>query len=347
MIFNSAFESSRIEYSYDSTLSYSPAFRRYTEVLAKRLVAEYCPNDKDIVEIGCENGEFLDRLCGSGRNRGIGFDPAAASRTTRGLPEIVPDAFGRSERSKAADFLCCRHVLEHIETPHDLLEAVRKCLAPRGGAAYFEVPNANSVLDGPTTWDIIYPHCLYFTVPSLHYLFRSSGFQIAQTETTFGDQFLAIEVRPSGAKAEVRPDTKAVAAVIRLADQFEKRLRDSIFRWSRFIEYASVEGCRIVLWGEGAKSVTFLNVIPGAERLLAVVDGDPRKQHTFIPGTGQPVISPERLPHYNPDVVIVLNPLSQSEIQESVWRLGIEPLVTMDARLPLPSRARRANAATG
>ena len=61
MIFSGAFESSRVEYNYDNTLLYSPAFRLYAEDIAKRLVSFYALNDKYIIEIGCENGEFLDR----------------------------------------------------------------------------------------------------------------------------------------------------------------------------------------------------------------------------------------------------------------------------------------------
>jgi SAM-dependent methyltransferase len=337
MIFNAAFDASRLEYdlTYDNTLSYSPSFRQYAQGLAKRLVSSYDLNGKDIIEVGCGDGEFLNHLCRLGGNRGKGYDPSATTRNEPGVPEIISRMFGPSE--EPGHFVCCRHVLEHIDTPREVLMSVRNCLLVHNGRAYFEVPNINSVLGGPTTWDIIYPHCLYFSVPSLRYLFEASGFEVTRLESTFGGQFLGIDAKIAEHRQSVRAEARSLAAVVKLADRFEARLQENIFRWSRFIEYASVEGRRIVLWGAGAKGVTFLNIVPGAERILAVVDLNPRKHGAFVPGTAQSVISPEALTAVRPDVVIVLNPLYQAEIQRSLTHLGINALVTVEPHLPLPS----------
>jgi len=349
LIFNAAFDPKRLEYdrSYDNTLTYSPAFRSYAESLGERLVSSHKLHRKDVIEIGCGNGDFLDRLCELGQNRGIGFDPSAESRTRPGLPEIVGALFSTAHAARSVDFVCCRHVLEHIEAPRELLDLVWGCLSPREGSVYFEVPNAGSVLAGPTTWDVIYPHYTYFTPPSLRYLFESSGFEVIKIAPTFGEQFLGVEARISRPGRSVLPDARGVAAVSRLANRFDLKLREAVFRWSRFIEYASVEGRRVALWGAGAKSVTFLNVIPGAERVECVVDLNPRKQGAFIPGTAQQVMPPERLIDFRPDVIIVLNPLYQSEIRQSLVSLGLEPLITTDAQLPLPAPVGRRSAAVG
>lgn len=348
MLYNAAFDSSRVPYNltYGNTLSSSPAFRVDADALAKRLVSSYGLYEKEIIEIGCGDGDFLDRLCALGGNRGTGFDPGAASRTTPGLPEIVPGLFEPSEKFRNTDFVYCRHVLERVESPQRFLQMVRESLS-RGGTAYFEVSNANSVLGDAVPWGVVYSHCSYFTALSLRNLFRSSAFDILNMRTTVGDQSLSIEARPSLSDICSRPENKGIAATVRLADQFETKLRGDILRWSRFIEYASVEGYRTVLWGAGTESVTFLNVVPGAKRLVAAVDINPCKQSTFIPGTGQSVISPERLQDYRPDVVIVLNSLNRSEVQKWMLRLRIEPIVVADARLPLPVKQRRQNAAAG
>ncbi len=349
LIFNAAFDPARLEYdrNYDNTLSYSSAFRSYADDLAARLVSAHKLYNKDVIEIGCGNGDFLDRICDLGQNSGIGFDPSAEDRRRPGLPEIVGAIFSRAEADRAVDFVCCRHVLEHIEAPRELLDLVWGCLSHRKGSVYFEVPNASWVLGGPTSWDVIYPHCSYFTPPSLRYLFESSGFEVLRIAPTYGEQFLGIEARASGRNKSVLPDAKGVAAVSRLANRFDLKLREAVFRWSRFIEYASVEGRRVALWGAGAKSVTFLNVIPGAERVEFVVDLNPRKQGAFIPGTAQQVMAPATLVDFKPDVIIVLNPLYQAEIRQSVSSLGLDPLFTTDAQLPLPAPARGRSAAAG
>jgi SAM-dependent methyltransferase len=346
MIFNGAFDPARVDYgvTYDNTLSYSPVFCSYAKSLAERLVAAYNLRSKDIIEIGCGKGDFLDRLCQLGQNRGVGFDPSADNRNTPGLPVIVSRLFTRADFANGVDFICCRHVLEHLDSPRDLLAAVRLCLSERGGWVYCEVPDARWVLDGPSTWDLIYPHCSYFTAASLEYLFEESGFDVARTQSAFGGQFLGLEARVSKRKRSVSPEPKTAAASSRLAKNFDEKLASNIHRWSRFLEYASVEGCRVALWGAGTKGVTFLNVVPGAERIGAVVDLNPRKHGTFIPGTAQRVIPPEMLPAYRPDIVIVLNPIYDDEIRQSLSRLGIDPVVSLKAELPLAEKRQASSA---
>jgi SAM-dependent methyltransferase len=339
MIFNGAFNPDRVEYSlaYDNTLAHSPTFRAYAASLAERLVETHHLRGRQIVEIGCGKGDFLDQLCQSGRNRGIGFDPSAEDRNVPGLPVIASRPFSGAEVDDA-DFICCRHVLEHIDQPRDLLDNVHRCLSHRGGSAYFEVPDARAVLNGPSTWDLIYPHCSYFTPPSLQYLFTASGFEVTGIESLYGDQFLGLEAKVPDRPCTASVDARALAGVARLVDRFDAKLRQDIYRWSRLIEYASVAGHRIALWGAGAKGTNFLNVIPGADRISAVVDLNPRKHGAFIPGTAQQVVPPEKLVEYPPDIVILLNPLYEAEIRVLLQRLGLHPTVMVDPQLPIPAR---------
>jgi len=348
MIFNSAFDPAQVEYdvTYDNTLSYSPIFCSYAASLAERLVTAYNLRDKDIIEIGCGKGDFLDQLCEKGRNRGVGFDPSVESRNMPGRPVIVSKLFTGADVVSSVDFVCCRHVLEHLYSPRDLLAALRCCLSERAGWIYCEVPDARWVLEGSSTWDLIYPHCSYFTAASLQYLFEASGFEVARTQSSFGGQFLGLEARVSSRKPSVTTAANCSAATSRLAESFNAKLRSNIHRWSRFVEYASLEGRRVALWGAGTKGVTFLNVVPGADRIGVVVDLNPRKQGTYIPGTAQRVIPPEMLLAYQPDIVIVLNPLYEGEIRESLSHLGIDAVVSLDAKLPLASKSRTKSASS-
>jgi hypothetical protein len=75
---NIAFDPNLLEYAsgYEATQSFSPTFNAFAQRLATRLVHEYDLYGKEIIEIGCGQGEFLTMLCELGGNRGIGFDPA-------------------------------------------------------------------------------------------------------------------------------------------------------------------------------------------------------------------------------------------------------------------------------
>ena len=52
------------------------------------------------------------------------------------------------------------------------------------------------------------------------------------------------------------------------------------------------------------------------------MDINPRKQGMYVAGTGQQIVPPEFLKYYQPDVVIVMNPIYESEIRQIIEGLG-------------------------
>jgi hypothetical protein len=82
-------------------------------------------------------------------------------------------------------------------------------------------------------------------------------------------------------------------------------------------------GQRTVVWGGGSKGVTFLNTLKIQDQIEYVVDINPRKQGMYIAGTGQRIVSPEFLQDYQPDALIVVNPIYQGEVQQLAGILGL------------------------
>ena len=83
-------------------------------------------------------------------------------------------------------------------------------------------------------------------------------------------------------------------------------------------------GEHAVVWGAGAKGVTFLNgTDPDATLIDRIVDVNPRKQGKFVPCSGQQVIQPEELAAAPPSLVIVMNGLYTDEIKQTLDRLGL------------------------
>jgi FlaA1/EpsC-like NDP-sugar epimerase len=81
---------------------------------------------------------------------------------------------------------------------------------------------------------------------------------------------------------------------------------------------------RTVIWGAGSKGITFLNTLHlSHEKLEYVVDVNPRKHGRFITGTGQQIIPPVFLQQYNPQAVILMNPIYQEEIRRTMQRLNL------------------------
>jgi SAM-dependent methyltransferase len=326
-VFNAQFGADLLEYdvNYDNSLDFSAAFQTYASGLADRLIDRYNLRQKRIVEIGCGSGTFLKLLCNNGNNVGKGYDPSFPGDRDPVLGvSFVKEQLGQPEHEHF-DFLCCRHVLEHIERPLQFLKNLSvMAAANREVTFYLEVPNGRSVLAGDGLWDLIYPHVSYFTETSLRSLLEHAGFEVLRVETSFSDQFLSIEARPG---YSVKPfgcnpvaSGSGIGDEIRsLAPRFEHAVRD----WSACLERFSSARKPCVFWGAGAKGVTFLNLVPGARNITTVIDSNPRKQKKFVPGTGQHISAPDSLQKKEAINVILLNPAYREEIHALLRSQGI------------------------
>ncbi|PEN11212.1 hypothetical protein CRI94_16655 [Longibacter salinarum] len=339
-LFNAAFDSTRIAYSqtYENSLHHSPRFQAFASELARRLVRTYDVRGETVTDIGCGNGEFLTLMCEAGNNRGVGFDPSYDSENVdpavgRGIT-IIPDEYRSAYAEIEARLITCRHVLEHISEPLLFMRTIRQASRWHSDTVvYLEVPNADFMLRKGAIWDLIYEHVSYYTPQSIRELARQTGFDVLRMEESFGGQYLSVDLRPavSGLPPE-QPDTDVAGheRVLRnRVDGFSKRYHEKHDRWSKTLSQAAQKGETVVLWGAGSKGVTFLNAVPAARAVPAIVDINPSKQGRFVAGTGQPIVAPEALVELQPDLVVLMNGLYRDEVSDMLDALDLSPhLVT-------------------
>jgi SAM-dependent methyltransferase len=202
-ISNVAFDSSLQEYSsgYEATQAFSPTFSAFAHRLAERLIDQYDLRGKDIIEIGCGQGEFLTMLCELGGNRGVGFDPAYVGPRTESQAQnritFIKDFYSERYADYRGDFVCCKMTLEHIQRPADFVSTVRRSLGDQSDTiVFFQVPDVLRILRERAFWDIYYEHCSYFSLGSLARLFRKCGFDVIRLAKEYDGQYLMIEARP-------------------------------------------------------------------------------------------------------------------------------------------------------
>lgn len=330
---NLAFDAARLTYdpSYDNSLHFSPTFQKYADGVARELIERYNLHGKSIIDVGCGNGEFLSLICELGNNRGLGFDPSfipgrADLEVGKGIT-IVPDYYSEAYAEHAADFLICRHVLEHIGKPQRFLRSVRAALAGSPGAAtFFEVPNASFIFQNKGIWDIIYQHCLYYGSGALARLFSACGFDVLNVSETFNGQYLCLEAqvssRETGLLGDAAGDPRSMRNdILKFADEY----RSCRAYWEDMLGTFARQGKRVVLWGAGAKGAMFLNAFRDSNALEYIVDVNPHKCGLYIPSAGQKVVSPEFLKKYQADVLLIVNPNYRAEISWQLSALGIAP----------------------
>ena len=327
---NSAFDATLTEYTqaYENSLHFSPRFQEFARSQAEDLVDRYNLRQRELVEIGAGQGDFLGLLCERGDNRGLGFDEAYMPEGQDEQDErfkIINEFAWQEYIESTPDMIYARHVLEHIEHPSEFVSVIRQVIGDNADTlVYLEVPNMAYTLRELAIWDIIYEHCGYFTPQSLTCLLSQGGFGVLQTREVFGGQFLTIEAKPAEELTEKAcVEQNALASLEQQIYVFAEAYEQKVAYWRKKLAAWQKEGKRVVTWGAGSKGVTFLNIMQAKDIVSFIVDINPRKLGKYVVGTGQEIVSPQFLRDYQPDVVILMNPLYQDEIARTLKDMGV------------------------
>jgi SAM-dependent methyltransferase len=329
-IFNAAWAPELTVYSehYEETQGFSPTFNAFNRTIAEELVKTYDIRGKTVLEIGCGKGEFLNLICETGGNRGIGYDPSfvpARAHSTRNL-RFVREFFTEHTRESAPDLLCCKMTLEHVGQTHRFLRSVRAVANREGSLIFFQVPNVDRILREGAFWDVYYEHCSYFSVTSLEHLFIRTGFAVKRIWTGYGDQYLMILGSPAENGSDMAwGDLEGVATVTDMCGSFSAAAARGRAAWLNRLRNWAASGQRTVLWGSGSKAVAFLTTLGVHDEVEHVVDINPYRVGKYLPGTGQRIVAPAFLREYRPDNVVIMNPVYVREVEQELARQRCEP----------------------
>ncbi len=338
LVSNRTFRDDRIAYApgYENALHFSPSFQAFADQLSTDLVRKYDLAGKDIVEIGCGDGHILDLMVRKGVRSATGFDPSMAGKPsvfteTKGV-EIVPEHFRPDQLDRHFDALLCRHVLEHLPDPLAVLTDIRAAIGDRYCPVYFEVPNAQWMLDSCSMWDVIYEHVTYWTAPSLRTLFLRAGFEPVSVRAGYRGQFLMIEAKPATPQPDFLPAAAKLEEVKRACLKFSRTSAAVLSEWRDRLEELGREAKRVVIWGAGSKGITFANAVDkDGKCLTAMIDLNPRKHGMFAPGIALPVTAPSMIAEIAPDNVLISNELYAGEITRIIRDLGLSPELSVIA----------------
>ncbi|HEY0981918.1 MULTISPECIES: class I SAM-dependent methyltransferase [unclassified Schlesneria] len=325
-VFNRAFDDRLMSYNqnYENTQVHSPAFNEYVDQLVGTVLRDSGMRGATIVEVGCGKGDFIKRLLRTDpRARGYGFDPSYLG------PDVVLDGrlkfekrfYDASSADLKADIVICRHVIEHITRPNEIVRAVRSAVESNPEAhVFFETPSVDWILENEVTWDFFYEHCSLFTAASLSTLFTRNRFHVESVRHVFGEQYLWLHARPAAVTPQVTLQPGTTPENARRFKDVEAR-RNRV--WRELIQAESARG-PLVVWGAGAKAVTFANLVDPDHRWIeAIVDVNPSKQGKYLAGSQHPIIAPDSLSELQPACVLVLNPNYRDEISQRLSSLGL------------------------
>ncbi len=329
-VFNSAYDPEKLDYQpgYECSLHHSPIHREFLEQTADRLIESYDLHGKDIVEVGCGSGHFLQLLCERGGNRGWGFDPAIDEERVIKVGQqtvtLSRQYYDESRRDIPCDLLVSRSMFDQIPQPIEFLHSMRRTLGERSEARfYLDIPNTSYVFRHRSLWNLFYEQCSYFVKETLVNACDRTGFSVLDAGECLGEgYYLYVEAKPSGDQEPPSDDVERLSVpgeLVSLADHFADQ-RDG---WRRRFDGWAEQGKRVVAWGSGGRAINFLNMTNAGDWIDHIVDINPARHGGFVSCSGQQIIAPEALLEMCPDVVVITNGLYGAEIRDQVASLGL------------------------
>lgn len=164
------------------------AARTYARLL-KRLMYKYDIKLKNLLEIGCSSGFFLDEALSIGFNDVVGFEPSTdcyqrARKHIRGriINDIYkPELLG----NKKFDLVCSFHVFDHLYNPKAVLSSLIEILNPQGYILIVchDAESWSAKLLGRHSPIFDIEHIYLFSKKTVTMLLEGVGFRVLEVES--------------------------------------------------------------------------------------------------------------------------------------------------------------------
>jgi SAM-dependent methyltransferase len=290
------------EYIYvtSDSLGLDQHFQSYADDLLSYIRSD---TPKTILEIGCNDGTLLEKLCQAG-NRGIGLDPAEYPlriAAGKGLT-VVQDYFSTESSKKimnsygSMDVIIANNVLANVENLNEVFECFREIIST-DGVIVFETGYLEHIVTKKVIDNIHHEHIDYFSVTPLIRFLKKFDLYI--------DRLIINESKGSSIRvfAKLGPTSLTPASVsavafsevsdgyFELSSYADLNLeidRESL-RIKKFIELNRTLGRQVVGYGAAIGSTTLILALDLENEFDYLVDDNPRRAGKYSPGAGIPV----------------------------------------------------------
>ncbi|WP_346993500.1 class I SAM-dependent methyltransferase [Alteromonas gracilis] len=328
------------DYAYFSStsLSWVEHARIFVENLVKR---QKLGEQSFVVELAANDGYLLQYI--SNRNIPcLGVEPTTAVATVareKGI-NIEECFFGFSQAKKLldkypkADVIIANNVLAHVPDINDFVAGIETMLAD-AGIVSIEFPHLLNLIKCKQFDTIYHEHFSYLSLVAVKSILGDVGLEIIDVEklSTHGGSLRVWAKKLDGVNfGSVSENVKTVIeeeeafGLLSKAvyQQFPRDVEVISGELIKFLTNAKEQGKRIVAYGAAAKGNTLLNYAGiGTEIVDAVFDAAQSKQGKWLPGSHIPILSPDKLNEFAPDVVLILP-----------WNIADEIVSVLDDKLP-------------
>jgi hypothetical protein len=313
LIINKAFKLGGVDYTDEAVLEsrvFSPGIRNFMIESSQRLKNNLNKSDMEnlaILEIGCGEGFFLSQFSPNTNLFAFEPSPEGFAAEKKGINVFHQDFDLNLCNFPPPKLVIMRQVIEHLVNPVSILEDIRNLLMRTevDSFLYLEVPNSRKTIDDNRFYDFYYEHVAYYTTATFLKLVESCGYRVISITESFTGEIIELLAIPN--RNRNLDNTK-----------YMQRIKQV---YTKIIDYRS-KGMSIVGWGTAGNGSALLNFCNIKTNLVEyIVDSDERKQGMFLPGTGQLVISPDKLKEIKPDVIFINSQFHIDDITENIRHL--------------------------
>ena len=180
---------------------------------------------------------------------------------------------------------------------------------------FVEVPCIARVFETARLSDFFYEHTSHFTTKSFAHLISKAG-DVKHLGHGYGEEvvFALVELSvPNG-----------IAESADLATRFEQQSHNSRLKIQQHLGALKAGGANVAIWGGTGKASAFMQYFSvDPEGFPLVVDSDPSKVGTFVPGIGQEIVGVEALEGVDLDAVIIPSQWRAKDIVREMEGLNI------------------------
>lgn len=322
------------DYLYFS--SYSDSWLQHAKFFCDSAIKRFnLTKDSFVIEVASNDGYLLKNFV----ERGIpcvGIEPAAnVARVAqdKGVPtEVV--FFGKEsaqrtcEKHRKADLIVANNVLAHVPDINSFVAGFREALAP-GGSVSVEFPHLLQLIQNNQFDTIYHEHFSYLSLLAVEKIFTRHGLKVVSVEelSTHGGSLRVTATHSDDNNRLVEPSVERVremetsAGLNKLSTytSFTSQVLTTKRTLLTFLLSAQAQHATVVGYGAAAKGNTLLNFCGIREDLVQyVVDRNPHKQGTLLPGTRIPVFSPDEIARTKPHYVLILPWNLRREVSEQL-----------------------------
>lgn len=264
---------------------YSPKYKYQTpaalkpQMDARAHILRFQFNDaRNVLEIGANNGLFLDSLKKAGFSNTLGVDPSSIHPEVWGVPFDADCAKSVEKRLGKVDLVLANNVFAHIDDLRPVFEAVESILSD-DGCLVFEVQYLVPMMDSGAFDMIYHEHRDYHTIGPLQPFLRSVGLIMVNWER--------FDAHGGSIRVFAKKRGHEIAAP---KEETDWHLFAETIALHKKITLSQIDG-KIPAFGAPAKATTLIHHFGLQDKISYCVDDTLVKQGNYIAGTAIPVVS--------------------------------------------------------